>query len=355
MKKYFKSNLKDGLFTLAVLLAALLVSFALDYLLHVPTMITDVFILGVFVIAVKTPGLFWSVLASFASVLAVNFVFTFPYYAFDFFIAENLTSAIIMLLVAVTTSTLTRRIKDYERENAEVERERIRANLLRAVSHDLRTPLTTIYGSSSAVIENYDSLDREQKLKLLGEIREDSEWLIRMVENLLSVTRIGSDQVQISKISTVLDELIDTVLVKFAKRYPAQHVEVELPDEFVSIPMDPMLVTQVLINLLENAMLHAKGMTHLWLRVHLKGSIALFEISDDGCGIAKDKLPTLFTGSPEISGSPSDGKRSNMGIGLSVCSAILHAHGGQIWAENNREGGASIYFTLRTEAAADEQ
>ena len=120
-----------------------------------------------------------------------------------------------MLIVSIMTSALTTRIKHQEKIRSEVELERMRGNLLRAVSHDLRTPLTSIYGASSTVIENYDFLTREQKLKLLNEMQEDAQWLIRMVENLLSVTRIDNGNMEISKTPAVLEELIDNLLVKF--------------------------------------------------------------------------------------------------------------------------------------------
>ena len=222
----------------------------------------------------------------------------------------------------------------------------MRANLLRAISHDLRTPLTTIYGSCSAILENYDTLTTKQKQTLLSEMQQDSMWLIRMVENLLSITRIDGKKVQLSKVPTVLEELIDTVLIKFHKHYPNQHVEVEIPDDFVSIPMDAMLIEQVLINLLENAVVHAKQMTKLGLTVTIEENQAQFHIYDNGCGIAPDRLNKLFSGYFDTEQKLVDGKRSNMGIGLSVCSAIIKAHGGDISATNNQEGGASFYFVL---------
>ena len=226
-----------------------------------------------------------------------------------------------MLIVAVSTSTLNIRIRDQEKLRSENEKERMRGNLLRAISHDLRTPLTSIYGSSSTLISKYDALPKEQQLKLLGEIQEDSEWLIRMVENLLSVTRIDGAKVEVVKTPTVLDELIDSVLMKFSKKYPNQKVITQIPEEFVDIPMDSLLIEQVLLNLLENAVFHAKGMTELTLSVSLVGDKAVFEVADNGCGIPDDALQKIFTGSYEKSAAPVDGTRSNMGIGLSVCAA----------------------------------
>ena len=251
-----------------------------------------------------------------------------------------------MLVVSIMTSTLTTKIKLQEKIKTETEKERMRANLLRAISHDLRTPLTTIYGSCSAILENYDTLTTQQKQTLLSEMQRDSMWLIRMVENLLSITRIDGKKVQLSKVPTVLEELIDTVLIKFHKHYPEQQVDIEIPDDFISIPMDAMLIEQVLINLLENAVVHAKDMTKLSLTVTIENNQALFHVYDNGCGIAPDKLDKLFTGYFDTEQTLVDGKRNNMGIGLSVCSAIIKAHGSDIFVKNNKDGGASFYFSL---------
>lgn len=202
--------------------------------------------------------------------------------------------------------------------------------------------------------ENYDSLGREQALKLLREACEDAQWLNRMVENLLSVTRFDGEQVAVKKTPTVLEELLDTVLVKFKKRCPDVPVQLELPEDFVMIPMDSMLIQQVLMNLLENAVLHAEGMTTLMLRVFTLGSRAVFEVKDDGCGIPKERLRTLFTGTlPSESGA--DSGKHGMGIGLSVCAAIIKAHGGEIKAESKPGEGTTIRFWLETEEIETEE
>lgn len=339
----------DGLFMVIVLVAAYVINFFIQEYFSTQALIPMIFVLGVFLISLKTQGYIWGVSASLISVIAVNFAFTFPYYTLDFFMPESLSSAIVMLIVATMTSTLTTKIKKQEKMWAENEKEKMRANLLRAISHDLRTPLTSIYGSTSAIIENYDSLKKEQQIKLLKEINEDSEWLIHMVENLLSVTRIDGEKVQVVKTPAVLEELIDATLLKFQKRYPYQNVDVMIPDEFISIPMDALLIEQVIINILENAVFHAKGMTKLSLTVRTMGKLAVFEIADNGCGIPRERLDDLFTGYLDRTDRLPDGSRNSMGIGLSVCATIIRAHDGEISAENQAGGGAVFRFSLEME------
>lgn len=342
-------SVKDAVFTLITLVLVFILNIAMQDFFDTKTLIPMIFVLGVFLISLKTQGYFWGITASLISVLAVNYAFTYPYYAIDLISPECLASAAVMLLVAIMTGTLTTQIKHQQKIKAETELEHMRGNLLRAVSHDLRTPLTTIYGSCSAIVENYDSLSKEQQLQFLSEIQKDSEWLIRMVENLLSVTRIDAENVQVTKLPTVLEELVDAVLIKFRKRCPEQNVQVEIPEDFISIPMDAMLIEQVLINILENAVDHAIGMTKLTLRVSLENNSAVFCITDNGCGISTDRMTHLFSGLPQQNNIPADGTRSNMGIGLSVCNAIIKAHGSELRVCNNKAGGASFSFALKLE------
>lgn len=353
--KFEKLYFVDGVFSIVTLVVSFFLNLSLQQIFHTRTLIPMVFVLGVFLISWRTSGYFWGITTSMVSVLAVNYTFTYPYWAFDLMSPECIFSAVVMLIVSIMTSTLTTRIKVQEKIKSEVELERMRGNLLRAVSHDLRTPLTSIYGSSSTVIENYDVLTREQKLKLLGEVQDDAQWLIRMVENLLSVTRIDSGNMSISKMPSVLEEFIDNLVVKFRKHHPQIHLEVDIPEDFITIPMDSMLIQQVLLNLMENAVYHARGMTCLSLSVVLQDQKVLFQVSDDGCGIPHDRLRNLFTGYLEPKESPSDGTRHNMGIGLSVCAAIVKAHGSEITVQNNPEGGACFRFYLDMEDKNEQQ
>lgn len=346
--------IKDSLITVVLLCFSFAISLLFQYIFEVQEHITTVFVFAVFLISLLTKGYVYGILAAFAGTIAVNYAFTFPYFALNFTIPVNLISGIVMIVISILTSALTTKLKQHEATKAESEKERMRANLLRAVSHDLRTPLTTIYGSSTTLLESGKTMTEEQKSNIVKGIKEDSEWLVRMVENLLSITRIDSGTVKVIKTPTVLEELIDSVVLKFKKRYPMQKVEIEIPDDMIVIPMDAILIEQVIVNILENAVQHADGMTRLTLRVFTLGNHAIFEIKDNGCGIAPDRLDTIFTGYYTSKEEIADSQK-NAGIGLSVCATIIKAHGGDIKAENIKTGGSVFRFTLDTEDESSDQ
>lgn len=349
-----KTILRDIVFTTVILCIAFVVSLGIVVFFDLHTPIPALFSLAVFLISRYTDIYIYGVAASLIGMLAVNFAFTFPYFKFNFVIVENLVSAIVMLVISMMTSVLTTELKRQEKMRIETEKEKMRANLLRAISHDLRTPLTTIYGSSSVMVENAEELSKEQMKELADDIREDSQWLIGMVENLLSVTKIDSGDVKLIKTSVVLEELIDSVLVRFKKRYPKQEIQMEIPDDFIVIPMDAVLMTQVIVNMLENAVQHAKGMKTLILRVTIVKDEAVFEIIDDGCGIPKERMDRIFTGYFETGDLPADNQKRNMGIGLSVCASVIKAHDGEITVENLKEGGCCFRFVLKMEEEENE-
>jgi two-component system sensor histidine kinase KdpD len=322
----------DLLATCLILIGSFVLCLIVEERMGIQYSIPAIFTLSVYIISLFTQGYFFGITASLVSVLAVNFAFTFPYFKFNFTIPENLFSAVIMLAVTITTSTLTTKIRQQRMIQNEIEKEKMRANLLRAVSHDLRTPLTTIYGASSTVIENYDKMTKEEHVELIRGIREDAEWLTHMVENLLSVTRIDGGKLHLVTTPIVLEELIDSALTKFKKRYPEQEVELTMPEEFISIDMDPVLIEQVLMNLLENAVKHAKNMRRLQLDITEQMEEILFQVMDDGVGFSN----------------------KDIGIGLSVCETIVKAHGGTLFIGNRPEGGAIVAFALKKGEDTDE-
>ena len=346
MNKNLKKHIKNVILMLTILVLTFVFSIVLQNYLAAREHVTTVFVFAVFLVSLLTDGYVYGIVTAFLGMIAVNFAFTFPYFALNFSIPKNAISALVMIVISLMTSALTTKLQHWQEIKAEGERDRMRANLLRAVSHDLRTPLTTIYGSSSAILDNYENLSDDSKRRMISGIKDDSQWLISMVENLLSITRFDSGAVKLIKSPTVLEELIDAVILKFKKRYPDRSVEIDIPDEMLIIPMDPILIEQVIINILENAIHHATGMTRLSLRVFADGNRAVFEITDNGCGIDKERLGSIFNGNKSSTEQPMDTKRRNAGIGLSVCASIIKAHGGSIDARNLAEGGAAFSFTL---------
>jgi len=227
----------------------------------------------------------------------------------------------------------------------ETEKEKMRSNLLRAISHDLRTPLTGILGASSTILENYDSLNRQTKKQLLANIKDDSQWLIHMVENLLSVTRINKDTANVTKTPEAAEEIVATAIRRIRKRFPDSKIKVSVPEELLMVPMDGTLIEQVIINLVENAIKHSGNDEETEVILRKEGNYAVFEVSDHGEGIAKQEFPHLFESYIPNGKRSSDSSRG-MGIGLSICKSIIKAHNGNIEAENKKEGGALFRFML---------
>lgn len=229
----------------------------------------------------------------------------------------------------------------------ESEKEKMRSNLLRAISHDLRTPLTAIIGASSTILENPDILDSSKKTELIGNIKEESQWLIRMVENLLSVTRID-DSSDVTKSPEAAEEIVAEALSRIKKRYTDRKINVKVPDELLLVPMDGTLIEQVIINLIENAIKHSGKDVIININIKKDLDTAVFEVSDDGEGIADQDFPYLFQNYVPNGKKTADSSRG-MGIGLSICMSIIKAHHGKMEAENRKAGGAVFRFILPLE------
>ena len=215
------------------------------------------------------------------------------------------------------------------------------------ISLDLRTPLTSIIGSSTVYLENGSNLPEVEKNALVRHILEDSNWLLNMVENLLSVTRINNETAKVTKTSEPVEEVLSEAMIRLKKRLPDANIHVRVPEEFLMVPMDAVLIEQVLINLLENAVVHAESIEPIECYVESLSDYAVFHVRDYGVGIPPEKLATIFDGSSSTTSTSPDG-RKGMGIGLSICKTIILAHGGEIKAINHTRG-AEFYFTLPKE------
>lgn len=214
-----------------------------------------------------------------------------------------------------------------ERVEMENEREKVRSNLLRAVSHDLRTPLTVISGIAETLSNSAD-LKETTRQKLLADIQDESQWLIRMVENLLSITRINMDTMKVNKTAEPIEEIIEAVYQHLKKVYPEGQVEIFLPSEVTFIQADPILIEQALFNIVENAFRHGEEKQPVKLTVYQKNDQTVFEIENDGEIPLKqfEKIQTNLSSTSEV---PVDSK-NGLGIGLSIVKTIIHAHNGKM-------------------------
>ena len=316
-----------------------------------PANIALIYITALVLTARFTKGYFYGIAASLVSVVGINYLFTYPYFQVNFTLTGYPLTFLFTLIISLMVSTMTTRIKkqadalvEHEKLLMDAEKEKMRANLLRSVSHDLRTPLTGIIGNSSTYIDNHTELDEQEKLELVSHIREDSNWLLNMVENLLSVTRINQNSMKIATSMESVEEVVAEAITRFYKRFPHADVKVQVPEEFLMIPMDAMLIEQVIINLLENAIVHSGSRLPVELIVTHKDKQVSFHIRDYGVGIPADRLETIFDGSSYHPESSSDSHKG-MGIGLSICKTIITAHNGTITAANH-SSGCQFTFTL---------
>ena len=226
----------------------------------------------------------------------------------------------------------------------ESEKEKMRSNLLRAVSHDLRTPLTGMIGASSTYLDAKDFLDEPSKDQLIQGIHDDANWLLNMVENLLSITKIDQTRqnATVTKQPEPLEEVVSEALVRFQKRYPEAFVNVMVPEEFLMVPMDATLIEQVIINLLENAVVHGRGQKAIDFHVEQTDTSVIFHIRDYGKGIPDERIANIFDGYTLSQAEHTDAHKG-MGIGLSICKTIILAHQGKIDAISHKDGAEFLF------------
>ena len=351
-------HIKDWCITILIQAAAFLLSSVFFYFVHeYSANFALIQILALILIARNTDGYFYGILSATFGIICINYFFTYPYFTLNFTISGYPITFMCMLAISLITSTTTTHLKrqavllaEHEKKLMEAEKEKMRANLLRAVSHDLRTPLTGIIGNSSTYIDNSNILNEEEKLKLVHRIKDDSNWLLNMVENLLSVTRIRTGSMKVTTSLEAVEEVVGEAMSRFKKRLPDETVHVTIPEEYVFLPMDAMLIEQVIINLLENAAVHSGSDSPITFTVTNLPDSVQFSIRDYGVGISKEKIDTIFDGS-DYEASESSDARKGMGIGLSICKTIITAHHGNITARNHNDGAEFIFDLPKEEKA----
>lgn len=238
------------------------------------------------------------------------------------------------------------RLNEEKQEVAvQIKSEQLRGNLLRAISHDLRTPLTGILGATGALIENGTILDDGQKLELLNSTYDETKWLIHTVENILSMTQLEDGKLRLNIKPEFMEEIIAEVISRTSKQMANRKVELSIPDELIMIDMDGKLIEHVLINLIDNALKYTPVVSTIKINVAYEKDLVMVQVKDNGPGIARTAIDNLFNRFC-TSGEISDHGRRGIGLGLEICKAIVEAHNGTIQAYNNESGGATFEFTL---------
>ena len=260
---------------------------------------------------------------------------------------DSFESSILLSILGECAISLENKKIAREKEESELlaKNEKMRANLLRAISHDLRTPLTSISGNADNLLSNSDGFDPDTKHQIYTDIYNDSVWLTNLVENLLSVTRLEDGNMKLNKSAELIDEIITEALNHINKRSVEHKITVCESDDIMLVDVDARLIVQVIINIVDNAIKYTPNGSEITISTERKDDMISVSIADNGNGIAndiKDKVFDMFyTGANKIADS-----RRSLGLGLALCKTIISAHGGEITVSDNNPHGAVFTFTL---------
>lgn len=260
---------------------------------------------------------------------------------------ESFNESIALSIIGECAIAVDAIVNSKEREQAAIlaKNEQLRANLLRSISHDLRTPLTSISGNASNLISNGNYIDDKTKKQIYEDIYEDSLWLINLVENLLSVTRLEEGKMNINLTTELIGDVISEALKHIHTKSEKQRITVIQSDDLILAKMDARLIVQVLINLLDNAIKYTSSNSQIKIITEQDEKMVRISVADNGNGISDEQKERVFdmfyTGTNKIA----DCRRS-IGLGLSLCKAIINAHGGEISISDNKPHGAVFTFTL---------
>lgn len=253
---------------------------------------------------------------------------------------------LMLALIDECVLSLTNRKNARNRELAEINagKQKFRADLLRSISHDLRTPLTSINGDACALIENSEKMDASMRMTLYEDIRDDSQWLENMVENLLAVTRI-QEETLLRKSVEIIDDVVEEAIHHIDRRAADHHIHVETSGEILSAEMDVHMIQQVIINLVNNAIQYCPAGSDIWITTAKREAMIEVCVADNGNGIAEEDRERVFEMFYSGRHSVGDAGR-NSGLGLALCRSIVEAHGGTIELHENSPHGCVFCFTL---------
>lgn len=362
MKRIFKN---DWLRMSLTLIAATLITFLLRAAGVERDSLLMVYMVGVMCCAAITHGYLYSIVFAVGGMMLCNYLYTEPLKTFAISSKNDTILLAFFLITAIISASMTARFRQalrvsqeneqkakrlfLEKESARIEAERaqVQSSLLRSIGHDLRTPLTGIQCGSNYIAERGDTLDRADIKKMASDISDEVTWLITLVENILYMTRIDNDRLEVNKQPEVVDDVVGEAVthVPALRERPFKMI---LPEQVVAVPMDGKMMVQVLVNLLDNAVRHTPVGCPVQIVARQEGARMLFCVEDGGPGVPEDQRKNIFE-SFVTNGKIGPDGRKGVGLGLAICRAVVLAHQGAIQVDSSPLGGARFTVSLPME------
>ncbi|MDD3338669.1 MAG: sensor histidine kinase KdpD [Lachnospiraceae bacterium] len=263
---------------------------------------------------------------------------------------DSFENSVVLSIIGECALALENQKVSYDREQAAIlaKNEQLRANLLRSISHDLRTPLTSISGNAGILLSNEAAIDEQKRKILYTDIYDDSLWLINLVENLLSVTRIEDGSMNLKMSAELMEEVVAEALSHIHRKSVEHKIVVQQSDDFIMAKMDARLIIQVIINIVDNAIKYTPADSEIIIAISKVKDKVVVEISDNGNGISEEAKAKIFEMFYTATTTIADSRRS-LGLGLALCKSIITAHGGTISVRDNIPNGTVFSFTLPAE------
>ncbi len=342
--------------TVVLQVATTALAMALDALGFSEATLVIVFVLGVLLTAVLTTAAPYGLAAAVLSILCFNYFLVAPRFSLQVEGPDVPGTMAVMFAVALVASYLATELRASAQTSAQAmaraQSEQLRADLLRSVSHDLRTPLTAIAGNADMLLDQSAALDEGQRRRLERDIRDDATWLTNVVENLLTVTRLEGGAVSLKREVELVNDVVEEALVHVSRDADQHAIAFEPSRELLVARMDAQLMVQVVVNLVNNAIMHTQPGSHIVVRVAEADGMAQVLVADDGPGISDADKPRVFDAFYTSNRPVADGRRG-IGLGLPLCRTIVEAHGGALGVRDGDPCGAVFWFSIPLEEVPD--
>jgi two-component system sensor histidine kinase KdpD len=304
-----------------------------------PTNIVMFYLLAVVIVAIRW-GQGPAIVTSILSVLAFDFFLVPPYLTLNVAALQYIFTFIAFLIVGVVVSTLASKTRE---QVIQRQTEKLQTALLNSISHDLRTPLVSITGSLTALLDSDSGLDDAARKELLETAFEESDRLNRLVINLLDMARMEAGALRISRKPCELRDVLGASLEQLKEKIGSRNIRIDIPRDFPEISVDFLFMMKVFFNLIDNALKYAPVDTPIDIKATAFKDKVRIEVKDQGIGIPQGDLKRIFDKFYRVERPQ---KISGTGLGLSICKGIIEAHGGEITAENNLDRGATFIITI---------